>query len=91
METSITLKEWLRRATPELRAQVCELSRTPKHYLYQLSSGRRAAKAEKAAAIEAATLFIHQGHAYLTPVMRTETCSACATCPFAAKCKGSSK
>lgn len=89
METSITLREWLRRATPELRVKLCELSNTPIHYLYQLASGRRSAKAEKAALIESATSVINRDHGYLTPVPRTVTCAACGTCPYAAaaKCK----
>jgi DNA-binding transcriptional regulator YdaS (Cro superfamily) len=79
---SLTLSDWLARATPAQREELARLCSSSAADIYQLATGRRNVSAEKAADIEAATQTMKQ----LPPVLRTSSCKACASCPFAARC-----
>ncbi|MBK4736802.1 hypothetical protein [Noviherbaspirillum pedocola] len=85
---SITLKEWLQKATPAQRAQLYKDADTSYMSVHQMAVGHRNISPAKAGEIEKATIGINQADPSLPPVLRLTSCAVCAECPFAKQCNG---
>jgi DNA-binding transcriptional regulator YdaS (Cro superfamily) len=76
---AMILKEWLAQADPVQRLAVAKAAGTSIGYLYQLAGGHRRSSADKAIAIEHATMGL---------VPRESISHACRSCEFAKRCRG---
>lgn len=89
MKTINSIKVWMRAATPDERDLLAQRVGTSSGMLYQLAGGHRQASADMAGRIEAATAAMHKASKGRLPlVVRTDICTACQQCQYAAKCLG---
>lgn len=84
--TPNTITDWLNQASPEQREELYALAKTSKGTLRHIVDGRRNMSVTKAAVIEEATIELNKIYPDLPPVLRTSSCSACGSCPYAKKC-----
>jgi hypothetical protein len=87
-EKTLTLPEWLQKATRAQRNEMYAQAGTSRRAIWQVAAGLRNMSAAKAAQVEQATIAISATSPGLPPVLRTSSCTTCATCPFALKCRG---
>lgn len=89
MKTISPMRSWMDAATPDEQLLLAERAATTRAHLYQLAGGHRQASADLAGRIEAATTQMSKASKGRLPaVVRTDICSACRACPYAAKCLG---
>jgi len=82
------LRAWMRAATEIELVTLAVAAGTTRRYLYHLASGKRRASAELAGRLEdAAAIITRASKRRLPKLSRTALCTACATCPYATKCK----
>lgn len=88
--TKITLlKLWMRASVAEEQEILARACGTTRAYLYQLAGGFRTPNVDLAAALETQTAIMHTAsNGRLPKLYRTDLVSACAQCPYAAKCLG---
>lgn len=79
-------KTWMSNATPEEQQRLAVFIGTSRAYLYQLGNDHRGVSAAYAAKVEEGTRGLKRKG--LEPVSRTDLCEACASCPYAKRCRG---
>jgi len=83
------MKLFMRAAEPEEQELLARNCGTTRAYLYHIAGGFRAPQPELAARIEEQTAIMHTAsNGRLPKLYRTDLVSACAQCPYAAKCLG---
>ena len=77
------LGEWLKKASPELRAELSHLAATSEAMYRQWITGRRAMSADKAGAIESVMRYFARNRENApAPLTRGDLCETCRRCNY---------
>ena len=90
MKTITPMRSWMSAATIDEQELLAKRAATTRGHLYQLAGGHRQTSAALAGELERVTAEMHKASKGRLPrVYRTDLCTACQQCQYAAKCLGS--